>query len=138
LNFRMNQTGIQFTGATMNISGTTMTGGYRQITQSGGTGKVRGSKFMGYASIGIYITAGTLDLGNATDPGTNEFSGPDTAGIYGLYDGRQLAMAPITCSFTTFNGLRPDPGTVTRTQMDQVNVAGKYYIGTVGNAIQFF
>jgi hypothetical protein len=138
LTFKMGQYGVQFTGATLNISGTTMTGGSQQVVQYGGAAKIRTSKFMNYASHGYYIQTGTLDLGTAADPGTNSFDGPDMPYIYGLYDARQLAMAPITCSFTTFNGLRPDAGVVTNMAMSPVNVAGKYFIQTVGNSIQFF
>jgi hypothetical protein len=134
----MNDYGIQFYGATLNITGTTFTGGYQQVTQNFGNAKVRGSKFMGYTYNGYIINAGKLDLGTATDPGTNELTGPDTSNAFGLYDSRALALDSITCSFTTFNGLRPDAGKVTSTAMTPVNVPGKYVIRTVGNSIEFF
>jgi hypothetical protein len=134
----MNDYGIQFQGSTLNLTNTTFTGGYQQVTQSSGAGKVRGSKFMGYTYHGYVINTGTLNLGTATDPGTNEFSGAETYNVFGLYDSRSLATDPITCSFTTFNGLRPDAGKLTKTAMEPANVAGKYYIQTVGNTIEFF
>jgi hypothetical protein len=134
----MNDYGIQFYGATLNITGTTFTGGYQQVTQGAGNAKVRGSKFTGYSYNGYIINTGKLDLGTAADPGTNEFSGPDTSNAFGLYDSRALALDSITCSFTTFNGLRPDAGKVTSTAMTPVNVPGKYVIRTIGNSIEFF
>src|SRR5207249_940063 len=100
--------------------------------------KIRGSKLMGYSSYGVIIHTGTLDLGTATDPGSNEFSGPDSAYAFGLYDARALATDSVTSSFTTFNGLRPDPGKLTKSATEPANVPGKYAIQTVGNSIEFF
>jgi hypothetical protein len=129
---------IDFGGTKLLLRGTTISGGQYGVHQSAGTSEatVRGSTIKGYTYYGYYIQAGKLDLGTLTDAGNNVFMGPDT-GAYGLYDGRQSAVNSISSSNTTFNGFRPPAAKVTATA-GAVNEAGKYYIQTIGNAIEFF
>jgi hypothetical protein len=132
-------TAVQFAGSKLTIRGSTISGGYYGVQQNirvGFTSEavVRDTTIMGYTYYGYYLQGGKLDLGSMTERGNNTFMGPDTAGRYGLYDGRGAAIVSITVSNTTFNGLRPPPAKVT----GPADMAGKYRIATAGNVIEFF
>jgi hypothetical protein len=111
---------------------------YYGITQQSGEATVRDSQFSDYTYYGYYITAGKLDLGTETESGNNSFSSADGGSKYGLYDSRQLAATPITCSGTSFNDNIPVAKTETYVSGTPVNEANRYRISTVGNSIVFY
>jgi hypothetical protein len=132
-------TGISFSGKTAIVTNTSFVGGKDQISASAGQVTVRTSKFSTYESHGINVSGtAQLDLGTATDSGGNEFTGSKASGIYGLYDSR-LAVGPtITVSGTSFNGVIPPAGVVTKSTVLAACEPGAYCINTNGNSITFF
>jgi hypothetical protein len=131
---------IDFRGKTLAVNGSTIEGSIYGLYLNNGMSetKVRGTTFKGYTRSGLYIDAGKLDMGTATERGNNVFMGPET-GAYGLDDSRQSATIPITVSNTTFNGFRPPAGMVTAPPpYGNLMEPGKYHIAAPGNIISFF
>ncbi len=126
---------VTFGGGKLTIKDSLIEGATTGVSQSGANVEavLRGTTIKTYKYYGYRISSGKLDLGNMTEKGNNKFEGPDT-GAHGLYDQRGAAVNTITSSATTYNGLAPPAGKVT----GRVDVAGKYYISTVGNVIEFF
>ena len=131
--------GISFSGKTATVTNTSFLGGKNQINASAGQVTVRTSKFSTYESCGInvYVTA-QLDLGTATDSGGNEFTGSKASGIYGLYDYRSAVGPTIPVSGTSFNGVIPPAGVVTKSTVLAACEPGAYCIYANGNSITFF
>jgi hypothetical protein len=136
-----NQTGVTFGGQKMTVTNTTIENVQICIAQNGVSGTVVGeviarSLACKYARQGFYLSAGKLDLGNDKEKGNNTFTGPDNDPSYthAIYDYRGPTTEPITVSNTTLNNNRPNTGPVEGPQ----NVAGRYYIRSPKNVIQFY
>ena len=125
--------GINFNGGKMSLVDSTVEGNEYSVYQLAGTSKVRGSKFTGYSSIGYYYAKGDLDLGTATEPGNNTFEGVG-AHAFGLYV--DTDTTPLTCSNTTFDGMLPEPGTVTADT--EIVSQDREYLLVPGRMISFF
>jgi hypothetical protein len=135
-------TGVGTSAAQIILTNSTFQGGKTQLVLATGDVVVRGCKFSNYEQYGIYVNQSdiALDLGNATEPGNNEFTGSKAGGVYGLFDYRNGATSnQITVSATKFNGEIPPAGTVTKPPSSGcTGVAGAYCIEVEGHSIIFY
>jgi hypothetical protein len=126
---------VDFTGKKLTLTGCTLTGTTYGVWQRGESeATIRDTTFQTFRTSGYYLQTGKLDLGTDVAPGRNKFIGPDNMNAVGLYDARQRAADNVTCSFTSFNGNTPSPGTVA---VGPVNMPPLYRITTTDNKIEF-
>jgi hypothetical protein len=128
--------GINFNGASLALTGVTITGGKYGVYQLSGDVRVRQTTIRDYAFIGYYLAQGNLDLGTATDPGDNVFASEATGpAVFGLYV--DAIIDPVTCSNTTFNGVEPPAGTRAAGDDDPIAEPGAYFIN-YGKTMSFW
>jgi hypothetical protein len=126
--------GISLHAGTLTLDDSGISGGHYGIYQLAGKSRLRRTELTNYGSIGLYLAAGSLDLGTATEAGDNAFSAPTDAAAFGLYV--DTGAAPISASDTSFNGFTPPAGAV---QADTSDVAAPgAYLLTPGVRITFF
>jgi hypothetical protein len=120
-------------------NGSSFEGGTTQIDLAAGLeGTFRNCSFSLYGKAGIGA-AGSLDLGTAMELGSNVFTGSSVSGVYGLSDVRPAAsLDTITVSGTSFNGVFPPAGIVTKSTVLAACQPGAYCITTNGNSITFY
>jgi hypothetical protein len=124
---------------TITASNSSFEGGTTQVAlKAGSTGIFRNCSFSLYSTAGI-DTVGNLDLGTAAESGGNQFTGTVSGSVYGLLDSRPAgSTATITVGGTSFNGVVPPAGVVTKSTVLAACEPGAYCIKTDGNSITFF
>ncbi len=125
--------GISLQAGTLTLDDCDISGGRYGLYQLAGSSRLRRTKLSNYESIGLYLAAGSLDLGTATEAGDNAFSAP-TNTAFGLYV--DTGAAPISASDTSFNGITPPAGAV-QAEASDVAAPGAYLL-TPGVRITFF
>jgi hypothetical protein len=139
--FKGGYDGITFGGKSATLTGNTFTGGKDQVVlRAGAQLTARSCNFSTYERYGINVASGAnLDLGSASAVGGNTFTGSKASGIYGLYDGRTaVSTTSIPVSGTSFNGVTPPAGVITKSTVLAACEPGAYCISTNGNSITFY
>jgi hypothetical protein len=127
---------LVLTACRPNITNASITGYQLAINQQGGAVTLRGTTIAQFTQAGIYLTGGTLDLGNATTAGNNTLTPPVTDFThFGLFDNRGATGPANTSGKTSFDGVVPAPMT---SATGPIQVAGQYSIATPGNQIALY
>jgi len=127
--------GIGLHAGLLSLEGTTVEGGNYGLYQLGGSSKLRATRLLDYASIGLYFASGDLDLGTQTEAGNNTIAGlSGSTEAFGIYV--DTGTAPVTSSNTSFDGVVPPPGIV-QAGAQEIAEPGEYFI-TPGQSMQFF
>jgi hypothetical protein len=126
--------GISLHAGVLTLKDCAISGGPYGLYQLAGSSRLRRTELTNYGSIGLYLAAGSLDLGTDTEAGDNAFSASNNLSAFGLYV--DTGAAPISASNTSFNGLTPPAGVV---QADASDVAAPgAYLLTPGVRIAFY